>query len=282
MGEGGWARIRIPRNRRAGWRSTGRSLRWTGRSARSTGRNIVGTTTTRSTRITIPGGTAKLGYVDDVAVIPTHRRRGILTGIMRSQLAQMRERGQPMAALGASESLIYERFGFGHRNMVRPGGRSTAGTRCSRSRLKAADTSTLWTTRPRETSGPGYMRALPLNIRGWSTSTQAYWAASLRDFGGLRPGTSEFFHVAYRRGERVSGLVSYRIRDGSVLAIFLLGEDSEVEAELWRYCFGIDLMSADRGVQPADGRSPCPGAWKIRDGLGEIGARPVVASIGRR
>ena len=40
------------------------------------GSRIVGATTTRSTRITIPGGTAKLGYVDDVAVIPTHRRRG--------------------------------------------------------------------------------------------------------------------------------------------------------------------------------------------------------------
>ena len=77
------------------------------------GSRIVGTTTTRSTRITIPGGTAKLGYVDDVAVIPTHRRRGILTQMIRSQLAQMRERGEPMAALGASESLIYERFGFG-------------------------------------------------------------------------------------------------------------------------------------------------------------------------
>ena len=78
------------------------------------GSNIVGTTTTtRSTRITIPGGTAKLGYVDDVAVIPTHRRRGILTQMIRSQLAQMRERGEHMAALGASESLIYERFGFG-------------------------------------------------------------------------------------------------------------------------------------------------------------------------
>ena len=77
------------------------------------GSRIVGTTATRPTAITIPGGSAKLGYVDDVAVIPTHRRRGILTRMMRSQLDQMRERGEPMAALGASESLIYERFGFG-------------------------------------------------------------------------------------------------------------------------------------------------------------------------
>ena len=120
----------------------------------------------------------------------------------------------------------------------------------------------MWTTRPRETSGPGYTRALPGDHPGMVHFNAAYWAASLRDFGGLRPGTSEFFHVAYRRGERVSGLVSYRIRDGSVLAIFLLGEDSEVEAELWRYCFGIDLMSEIEGFnRPTD--DPLP--WRLED-----------------
>ena len=225
------------------------------------GSNIVGTTTTRSTRITIPGGTAKLGYVDDVAVIPTHRRRGILTQMIRSQLAQMRERGEPMAALGASESLIYERFGFG-----------------------IATWSARWKIDRRHTSfkippeGGGHLDFVDdetardewprLHARvasehpGMVHFNAGYWAAALRDFGGLRPGTSEFFHVAYRRDERVSGLVSYRIRESSVLAIFLLGEDSEVEAELWRYCFGIDLMSEIEGFnRPTD--DPLP--WRLED-----------------
>jgi predicted acetyltransferase len=51
--------------------------------------------------------------VADVAVQPTHRRRGILTGLMRRQLEDIHERGEPLAALWASESVIYGRFGYG-------------------------------------------------------------------------------------------------------------------------------------------------------------------------
>ena len=54
-----------------------------------------------------------MGFVDDVTVLPTHRRRGVMSRMMRAQLDQMRERGEPLAALSASESLIYERFGYG-------------------------------------------------------------------------------------------------------------------------------------------------------------------------
>ena len=225
------------------------------------GSNIVGTTTTRTTAITIPGGSAKLGYVDDVSVIPTHRRRGIMTGMMRSQLDQMRERGEPMAALGASESLIYERFGFGIATW-------SAGWKIDRRHtsfkipplsggsLDFIDDETARDEWPK-------LHARVVGDRpGMVHFNAEYWAAALRDFGGLRPGTSEFFHVAYRRGERVSGLVSYRIRDSSVLAVFLLGEDSEAEAELWRYCFGIDLMTDIEGFnRPTD--DPLP--WRLED-----------------
>ena len=48
-----------------------------------------------------------------VGVLPTHRRRGILDRMMRAQLADIRERGEPIAALWASEETIYGRFGYG-------------------------------------------------------------------------------------------------------------------------------------------------------------------------
>ena len=48
-----------------------------------------------------------------VGVLPTHRRRGILDRMMRAQLADVRERGEPIAALWASEETIYGRFGYG-------------------------------------------------------------------------------------------------------------------------------------------------------------------------
>ena len=48
-----------------------------------------------------------------VGVLPTHRRRGVLTEMMRAQLEDIRDRGEPIAALWASEEVIYRRFGYG-------------------------------------------------------------------------------------------------------------------------------------------------------------------------
>ena len=48
-----------------------------------------------------------------VGVLPTHRRQGILGRMMRAQLDDIRERGEPLAALWASEETIYGRFGYG-------------------------------------------------------------------------------------------------------------------------------------------------------------------------
>ena len=48
-----------------------------------------------------------------VGVYPTHRRRGALRGMMDTQLRDVHERGEPIAALWASEETIYGRFGYG-------------------------------------------------------------------------------------------------------------------------------------------------------------------------
>src|SRR5689334_7076903 len=63
--------------------------------------------------LTIPGGELPCGGVTWVGVQPTHRRRGVLTALMRKQLDDLHEQGAPLAALWASESLIYGRFGYG-------------------------------------------------------------------------------------------------------------------------------------------------------------------------
>ena len=48
-----------------------------------------------------------------VSVLPSHRRRGVLSSMMRRQLADVRDRGEPLAVLWASESVIYPRYGYG-------------------------------------------------------------------------------------------------------------------------------------------------------------------------
>src|SRR5437764_14133838 len=48
-----------------------------------------------------------------VACRPSHRRQGILTQMMRHQLDDVAARGEAVAGLGASEAVIYNRFGYG-------------------------------------------------------------------------------------------------------------------------------------------------------------------------
>jgi predicted acetyltransferase len=94
---------------------------------------IVATTMAFTRRITVPGGVeVPCAGVTAVAVVPTHRRRGLLTSMMRRQLSDIRDAGEPVAALWASEGAIYGRFGYGvgasHAHLVarRPAARLAA------------------------------------------------------------------------------------------------------------------------------------------------------------
>jgi predicted acetyltransferase len=74
----------------------------------------VGVTMCHSFQLSVPGGDVlPAAGVTFVAVLPTHRRRGVLNSLMRQQLADINERGEPLAVLWASESVIYSRYGYG-------------------------------------------------------------------------------------------------------------------------------------------------------------------------
>src|SRR5688572_8291869 len=74
---------------------------------------MVGVSRAISFDITVPGGSVRAGGIADVGVLPTHRRRRVLTGMMTELLADVAERDEPVALLTASEGGIYGRFGFG-------------------------------------------------------------------------------------------------------------------------------------------------------------------------
>lgn len=63
--------------------------------------------------VTTPGGSVRAAGVSMVGVQPTHRRRGVLTSMMRRQLDDLRANDEPLAYLWASEERIYGRFGYG-------------------------------------------------------------------------------------------------------------------------------------------------------------------------
>src|SRR5919106_1277195 len=78
------------------------------------GKEIVGGAGVFPFEMTVPGAVVPCAGVTVVGVLPTHRRRGILTRMMRAQIDDVHERGEPFAALWASEPTIYGRFGYGH------------------------------------------------------------------------------------------------------------------------------------------------------------------------
>lgn len=73
----------------------------------------VATATTLTRDLAVPGAVVPAGHVTAVGVLPTHRRRGLLTRIMHRQLRDIRDAGEPLAVLWASEDVIYGRFGYG-------------------------------------------------------------------------------------------------------------------------------------------------------------------------
>src|SRR3954469_24703778 len=77
------------------------------------GDRVVATSGIYSRRLSVPGAVVPAAGVTWVTVAPTHRRRGVLTAIMRRQLDEVHAAGrEPVAALWAAESSIYGRFGY--------------------------------------------------------------------------------------------------------------------------------------------------------------------------
>ncbi|WP_017626652.1 GNAT family N-acetyltransferase [Nocardiopsis chromatogenes] len=77
------------------------------------GDRMIGTTVVHPFTMALPGGPRRVAGVSAVGVWPTHRRRGVLSTLMRRQLADIRAAGESVAALFATEGAIYGRFGYG-------------------------------------------------------------------------------------------------------------------------------------------------------------------------
>lgn len=81
---------------------------------------MIGTASSFPSTLTVPGGAVlPAAAVTDVGVRTDRRRRGVLTAVMRTQLAEVAEAGETVAILHASEPVIYGRFGYGLATIAR-------------------------------------------------------------------------------------------------------------------------------------------------------------------
>ncbi|GAT84642.1 hypothetical protein STXM2123_5343 [Streptomyces sp. F-3] len=222
----------------------------------------VGTAGAFSFRMTVPGGAlVPAAGVTMVSVAATHRRRGLLTSMMRRQLDDVRSWGEPLAVLTASEPAIYGRFGYGTATFqlqaeidTRRAGLSVPdGTDGVRLRY-AAPAEVL------DACEAVYARLVP--TRPGMLERRAGWERlRLLDPESGRGGASPLQCVVAERDGEVTGYARYRVEprwdhagaEGTVVLSDLDALDPESGAALWRFLFGIDLTSTLRlRMRPVD------------------------------
>ena len=214
------------------------------------GDTCVGTAGAFSFRLTVPGGASvPAAGVTMVSVAATHRRRGILTSMMRRQLDDVRSWGEPLAVLTASEPVIYGRFGYGIATMNTSAEIDTDRVRLSVPpgtddvRLRYAEPAAV-----RDRCEAVYAR-LVAGRPGMLARRPGWEDLPLLDPESERQGASPLRCVVAERDGEVVGYTRYFVKPewelegpkGTVRLRDLEALDPASYAALWRFLFDIDL-----------------------------------------
>ncbi|MET8170448.1 GNAT family N-acetyltransferase [Streptomyces sp. NPDC005329] len=217
----------------------------------------VGTAGAYSFELTLPGEIiVPAAGVTAVGVLPTHRRQGVLSAMMRHQLTELRARGEFLSVLLASEALIYRRFGYGPATYTRrltvprhkaalalPRARGTAATPAADSDT-GSDTGTVELLRRAECGEileevyDRYRRAQP----GALSRPHRWWARR----AGQPPISPAPRHVAvHRDADGVpDGYACYSIGERDTLTVDeTIACDDAVFTALARFVLGHDLVT---------------------------------------
>ena len=223
--------------------------------------NIVGGAHSHLLEMSVPGGVATVAGVSNVAVQPTHTRQGIMSRMMRHQLDGIHERGEPLAALFASESAIYGRFGYG-----------------------VGSQHEFWTLERHHNAyahhfeSPGHVVFIdPVDIVAefpevFRRSTAGrpavfqramhHWQRDAQLPEHSQGGPGGLFYAAYVENGQIDGYVTYRTRRPALIVNELMATTPAANAGLWRFCFDMDLMERTEAIKrPLD--DPMP--WLLAD-----------------
>jgi predicted acetyltransferase len=257
------------------------------------GDQIVATFGAFSFQMVVPGNVLPMAGTTIVTVLPTHRRQGILRSLMTDHFAELHDGGEPLAALWASESSIYGRFGYGPAT-ERAIARLEKPFARLRQPVEIAGTMRLVDRNEALTVFPEIYDRIVRTRPGMYLRTKHWWRHRiLRDPEFKRAGASTHRRVLHLRDGQPVGYAIYRTRADSNQAelhvIEVIAIDADAEKSLWEYLFATDLItSIECWNQPLDDplrwwlEQPREMERKIEDSLW---VRPVdvVASLnGRR
>jgi len=210
------------------------------------GGRIVGGAAAASYQVTVPGGReVSAAGVTAVGVLPTHRRRGINTALMRTQLDDVHALGEAIAMLFASEGGIYGRFGYGMASLLCEVDVEVDRSRFVRGYRPGGEVRLL----SREDALPA-MRPVYDAVRrerpGMVAVDDRWWEwlfFEKKDEGPI-------FYAVHEGDEGIDAFAVYRVKHEwpdsiaklEVSVHRLMASTPQGWADMWRYVFDIDLV----------------------------------------
>jgi predicted acetyltransferase len=215
------------------------------------GSTLAGIAAAFAYRLSVPGATVPAAGVTWVGVLPTYRRRGVLTALMTSQLHSVHDAGdEPVAILWASEPAIYGRFGYGLATRLLSL-KVPRDAHALRREAPADPAVRLRLTDPADWKPmAGVYEAVASRRPGLPERDEPWWRRAVRDLPSLRSGRSELRCVVAEDDTRVRGYALYATAQhfdesfgsGDVSVREVLAADSAALAAVYRYLFDLDLM----------------------------------------
>ena len=212
------------------------------------GADLVGNGGAFSFDLTVPGGaTLPVSAITWIAVLPTHRRRGVMRSVMDALADDARSRGEAAMILVASEGSIYSNVGYGAATQWR---QTELETRRIRFRPDLpAPAGRVRFVEPEDAVkvlGPIHDE-VRLLTPGEISRTEDWWTGHVTE----GPHRLSFFVVHTDDDGHDDGYAAYKITErwhhghpGHLCEVEYFGAATpEAHAALWRYLCSLDLVS---------------------------------------
>ena len=228
--------------------------------ARENGR-IVGGAGAFDFELTVPGGTVATAGVTVVGVYPTHRRRGVLRAMMRAQLDDVRERGEPLAALWASEETIYGRFGYGLASLAGEITLPRERTAFAQPLERRGEARLVDAEEALERFPPVYDRVCRETPGMFARTRDSGDLRRIADPPEFRGGQGPKRYLAVDVEGETQGYALYRIQSawesgvttGKLSVLEAMGATPQATAEVWRFLLDMDwVATVTAGLLPVD------------------------------
>ena len=213
---------------------------------------VVGGASAFEFQFTVPGAIVPAAGVTIVGVLPTHRRQGILTQLMRAQLDDIHGRGEPLACLWASEETIYGRFGYGMAALCGEIELQRVYGKFRKQPEHDGSFRLLSFEEALEAIPPVYAR-VAAETPGMFARPREWWEArALHDSEARRDGAGEMVRVLLERDGQGIAYAIYRLKmdfeagnsTGEVRVLEAMGVDGESTAGIWRFLLDTDWMDS--------------------------------------